>query len=213
MSSIAVTPTARRSHIFEREENDHYAEPSWTSSRLFDVEKFNGPILDPCCGWGRIVDNAITAGYEAFGSDVVDRTSKTKPWKFRRLNALAPQPDEVYRWWRRAPTIVSNPPFDEIEDVAARCLAMATDAVALICPLRRLPAAWPWLEKSPLARVWLMTPRPSMPTGEFILAAEHGERDPKTGKKLKVGGGSQDFCWLVFRHGYVGEPTAGWLHR
>jgi hypothetical protein len=30
-------------------------------------------ILDSCCGWGRILSNAIAAGYTAIGVDIVDR--------------------------------------------------------------------------------------------------------------------------------------------
>src|SRR6516165_9611159 len=48
----------RRSHIFKREKNDHYVEEPWCSSRLFDVEPFDGHIMDPACGWGNIVTNA-----------------------------------------------------------------------------------------------------------------------------------------------------------
>jgi hypothetical protein len=45
----------RSSHIFERDEHDHYVEPEWVSERLFDVEQLQGPILDPACGWFRIL--------------------------------------------------------------------------------------------------------------------------------------------------------------
>src|SRR5215831_7367744 len=65
---------------------------------------------------------------------------------------------------------------------------------------RRLNAAR-WLAETPLARVYLLTPRPSMPPGQVILAGE------------KPGGGTQDFCWLVFDHAYKGPPALHWLHR
>jgi len=66
--------------------------------------------------------------------------------------------------------------------------------------LRRLNAAH-WLRDTPLARIYLLTPRPSMPPGHVILAGE------------KPGGGSQDFCWLVFFHKHKGPPELRWLHR
>jgi hypothetical protein len=31
--------------------------------------------------------------------------------------------------------------------------------------------------------------------------------------KGKVGGGKSDYCWLVFEHGYNGQPEMRWLHR
>ena len=70
----------------------------------------------------------------------------------------------------------------------------------MIALWRRLPAAR-WLSALPLYHIWLMTPRPSMPPGSFIEAGG------------KVGGGTQDFCWLVFLQGYDGEPEVRWLRR
>jgi len=58
-----------------------------------------------------------------------------------------------------------------------------------------------WLADTPLARVYLLTPRPSMPPGQVIEAGEKPE------------GGKQDFVWLVWRRGYVGPPELRWLHR
>jgi hypothetical protein len=55
--------------------------------------------------------------------------------------------------------------------------------------------------KWPLRRVWLLTPRPSMPPGHVIAAGE------------TPGGGKMDFCWLVFEHQLSGIPQIGWLHR
>jgi hypothetical protein len=65
---------------------------------------------------------------------------------------------------------------------------------------RRLNAAR-WLSHTPLARIYLLTPRPSMPPGHVILAGE------------KPGGGSQDFCWLVWSRHHIGPPKLHWLHR
>jgi hypothetical protein len=70
----------------------------------------------------------------------------------------------------------------------------------MIFPTARLNAAR-WLHGTPLQRVWLLTPRPSMPPGETILRGE------------RPGGGKTDFCWLVWDRGYVGAASIDWLHR
>jgi hypothetical protein len=72
----------------------------------------------------------------------------------------------------------------------------------MICLLRRLPAAH-WLQRLPLETVYLLTPRPSMPPGNWVAAGN------------KPGGGSQDFCWLVFnkRLPTGRSPQLTWLHR
>lgn len=196
---------ARESHIFEREENDHYVEPTWVSRRLFDVEKLGPPgslILDPCCGWCRIPDAARQAGYQTIASDVVDRGERDLSDEFRQLDILGLHREEVYRWWRQAKSICTNPPFDQIEDVARRCCALAEYKVALVCPLRRLPAAH-WINdlQMPLSKMWILTPRPSMPTGDHIS------------KGGKVGGGTMDFVWLVFAKDHQGPAVMDWLHR
>lgn len=185
----------RSSHIFQRHAHDHYVEPSWTSERLFDVEKFEGPILDPCCGWGTVLTAAHAKGYEVIGSDIEDRRPTDFKFAFRQSNILAPQ---IY--WQQFRSIVSNPPFDQLFDVAHRCVELSRYKAALIFPTRRLNAAR-WLQDLPLRRIWLLTPRPSMPSGDYI----------KNGGK--VGGGTVDFCWLIFEKGYVGSPELKWLHK
>jgi hypothetical protein len=59
--------------IFAREDSDHYVEPPWVSARRFHVEKFKGSIVDPACGWGTIVVEALKAGCNAAGCDLVNR--------------------------------------------------------------------------------------------------------------------------------------------
>jgi hypothetical protein len=108
-------------------------------------------------------------------------------------------------------SVVCNPPFDYVEEFCRHALDLGALKVAMIMLTRSLNAAH-WLTELPLRRVWFLTPRPSMPTGEFIKRVERGELDPD-GKPLKVGGGKQDFCWLVIQKGYSGEPGLCWLHR
>jgi hypothetical protein len=179
----------RRSHIFKREKNDHYVEEPWCSSRLFDVEPFDGHIMDPACGWGTIVTNALKHGYCAAGSDIVNRgwDSSLTPSNFLFS-------DHTYD------NIVTNPPFDKIQRFTIHAVTQSRYKTAILFPLARLPAAR-YIERLPLIRIWLLAPRPSMPPGSYIKAGG------------KVGGGRVDFCWLVFQRGYQGQPTMNWLHR
>jgi hypothetical protein len=96
--------------------------------------------------------------------------------------------------------IVTNPPFQICDQALRHSLKLDVDAIAMIWLTRRLNAAH-WLADTPLARVYMLTPRPSMPPGEVISRGE------------KPKGGKQDFGWLVFRRGYVGPPELRWLHR
>ena len=102
-----------------------------------------------------------------------------------------------------APNIVSNPPFGIAERFVARALQLAERKVAML-----LPANWVqgdkrsrWLETTPLAKIWFLTPRPSMPPGPVIEAG------------VSPGNGTTDYAWFVWQRDYGGTPQIGWLRR
>jgi len=185
----------RDSHIFDKEKHGHYVEPSWVSERLFDVERFTQTIYDPAAGWGTIVKTARKAGYRALGSDIIIRTRQPHIPKINFLH------DHRASLERNRFSVVCNPPFDHVEEFCRRSIDIGARKVAMIFLLRRLPAAH-WIRELPLKCIYLLTPRPSMPPGRWIRAGN------------KPGGGTQDFCWLVFdTFGSAGTPTIKWLHR
>lgn len=192
MSIIEGTTKKLDAHVWEREANEHYVEPHWCSERLFQEEKFNGPIWDPCCGFGRIPTAAIKAGFVAVGTDIKDRgyADFNGIHDFLTMNQHPIKGD-----------IVCNPPFNVAPQFAERALSVdGVGKVAMVFPTARLNAAH-WLRGTPLLRIWLMTPRPSMPPGHTIAAGE------------RPGGGKMDFCWLVWSIGFSGEATVKWLRR
>lgn len=193
MSDITVAAPVN-AHAWEREKHEHYVEPHWCSERMFAEEKFDGPVWDPCCGFGRIPDAARRAGLEVVGSDVVDRG-----WAF--FAGIFDFLSDDLPFGFSGGDIVCNPPFKIVPQFAARALSISdVGKVAMIFPTARLNASH-WIHNTPLARVWLMTPRPSMPPGHTIAAGE------------KPGGGKMDFCWLVWERGHVGAPVMQWLRR
>ena len=185
----APAPRPRRAHIFPRHSLDHYVEESWCSRRLFEVEPFEGAIVDPACGWGTIVTNALIAGHVAAGFDLVDRG-----WDSTRT------PQDFLTYSDQFDNIVTNPPFGIIKGFITHAVSCSRRNTAAIFPVARLNAAR-WLQDLPLRKIWLMQPRPAMPPGDYIRAGG------------KVGGGRVDFCWLVFEHGHTGAPELAWLHR
>jgi len=174
--------------------DEHYVEPHWCSERLFEKERFAGGVYDPACGFGRIIMSAKKAGYAAYGSDIVDRSGLGMDLYHGYT------PEDFFDHESVHANIVSNPPFDRFMDFAQHALDRAHKKVALIMPTARLNAAR-WLVATPLRRIWLLTPRPSMPPGHVITSGG------------KVGGGKSDYAWLVFEHGYDGEPELRWMHR
>jgi hypothetical protein len=188
----------RESHLWAREEHDWYVEPEWCSARLFQMERFDGPVWDASCGGGNILRSARAAGLEAVGSDIVQRGAADFIGDFLTLGAEWPG------------DILGNPPFDLCDDRKTKthpwpqhALRIARGKVALL-----LPANWVqgdqrsrWLQHSGLARVLFIAPRPSMPPGQVIAAGG------------KPGNGTTDYAWFIWRPGHNGPAEIGWLRR
>jgi hypothetical protein len=202
MKIISEPTHALNANIWEREAADWYREPKWCSRRLFDDYRFDGIVYDPACGKKNIVNAALDHGYEAHGSDLIDRTGHTPNIDFFNFQGADFNDEDDFG---HCHNIVSNPPFDRLEDFALHALKIAKRRVALIFPIRRLPAAGVWLEGTPLKYISYMTPRPSIPTGQVYDELEAQGKEPS--------GGTQDFAWLLWDHSHVGDPTVKWLHR
>lgn len=182
-------------HVFERQAEEHYVEMRWNDRVLFENEHFFGTIHDPCCGWGRVPEEAAKRGHDVSYSDVVDRGF----------------PGVVIEDFLRTPTrrknIVFNPPFNIGKECIRHACNVTARKVAAIWPVKRLNASH-WMRELRLERVWFLTPRPSMPPGivteELMISLG---KDPS--------GGTVDFCWVVFNNSddRVDEPRYGWLHR
>jgi hypothetical protein len=186
-----ITARLRAAHIWQPDPHGHYVEPVWCSERLFREERFYGAIFDPCAGFGRVVQAARAAGLSATAGDIVNRDC---------AGGLDYEGDFLH-FHGLVDNVVCNPPFDLIREVIEHALQVARYKVAAILPVRRLNAAGKWLIATPLLRVWMLSPRPSMPPGSYIAAGG------------KVGSGTADFCWCVWSRNYVGEPSIRWLHR
>lgn len=191
MNDLSEAKTAKEAHIWARHPEDWYVEPEWCSRRLFEVEKFEGTIDDPSCGMGRIVIAAKGAGFQAYGGDIVRRGPETT-----FLGSFLDRGSDM-------DNIISNPPFGIADKYARHALKLASAKVALLLPTKWMNAAsrGAWLETTPLRRVWLLAPRPSMPPGTVI---ESG---------VKPGNGTTDFAWFVWERGYAGLPELHWLRR
>lgn len=104
-----MTTAAKQAHVWERDPHDWYVEEPRATEALLKVERFVGRIIDPACGQGNIVKALLAAGYDAIGSDIVDRTSGAK-WFQGELDALRDY-DFDYLAAMECPNVVMNPPF------------------------------------------------------------------------------------------------------
>jgi hypothetical protein len=139
------TTITKITHIFPKEAGLHYIEPEWCDTRLFEVEKFPGLVWDPFAGSGRIIEAARAAGYQTRATDIADRGYP--------LDEVV----DVLTVYRLDPetSLVANPPFED--EILQHVIGLNPVKAAMIWPLARLVAAWPWLADAPLAHIWLLT--------------------------------------------------------
>lgn len=191
MMALLESPREKDAHLWNRHPEDWYVEPEWCSRRLFDVEQFDDVICDPACGLARILQSAHRVGYLVYGADIVRRSEWCEEVK------------DFFHTGEVAVNIVSNPPFGVADKFAEHALFIASKKVALLLPTKWMNGAkrGAWLETTPLRRVWLLGPRPSMPPGPVIEAG------------IAPGNGTVDFAWFVWERGYQGRPELHWLRR
>ena len=168
---------SERASSFERDPHDFYVEPAWAVETLAQRVQFLGKVHDPCCGMG-----TIPKVLNGTGADLVDRG-----YGFTVLDFLM---DNTFQ-----PNIVTNPPYGIAEQIIEHAFRLALDRVAVLVQVKflasqRRHALFERAGADPaLERVIMFSRRPSMPPGRML--AEHGE--------AIRGGGSIDFCWVVWR--------------
>lgn len=180
---------------YERGDRDWFVEPAWTVEALLNAESLEGTIWDPACGGGTINHVLSSRGLRCFNSDIVDRGCGRQ---HDFLGTLAKGP------FGAVDNVVTNPPYNVAQAFAERALEFATRKVALLVQAKFLysQARFGLFTGNPVARIYHLSSRPSMPPGALL-------RDGK----IKAAGGKMDFLWIVFQRGYFGPPTAHWLRR
>ncbi|MGJ4855545.1 hypothetical protein ACN6KF_001491 [Labrys sp. La1] len=197
-----MTAVAKQAHVWERSSLDWYQEEAWCSSALARVESFEGQVWDPCCGSGTIPMMLNKAGVSAYGTDIVERRQRANPQGLDFFeDAKTREPESI-------PNIVSNPPYFSGKGTEAFIRAafpLVQHKLCVFVDKRFLGgddrAAGLYVEIPP-ARIWMLTPRPSCPPGEYIAAGG------------KVGGGTADYVWIVYdKQASFFGTTWGWLRR
>jgi hypothetical protein len=187
MMSQLIEAQEKRSHLWERDELDWYVEPRRATEALLSVERFVGTVWDPCCGGGNIVRELVSAGYDAHGSDLVERISAPIPEWWRGTNDFRHQRGRSF-----FKNIVFNPPFFRAkgaEEFIRKALSLAEGKVAAFVDIRFLAGAERakgLFAEHPPHRIWVITPRVSCPPGTYLAAGN------------KAVNGSSDWCWLVW---------------
>lgn len=169
---------------YERDVNDWYVEPDWCVFALRNRVDFNGLVYDPCCGMG-----TIPKVMRGFGADLVDRGFGYQVRDFM-------QDTRIYD------NIVTNPPYGIAQDIIEKALGNARYKVAALVQTKFLSSQkrHGLFMRRETEQVIMFSRRPSMPPGEELM--KHGE-------SIR-GGGSIDYCWVVWNKDHMGGCTISW---
>lgn len=181
---------------YQRDADDWYVEPRWCVEQLASAIDFAGQtIWDPCCGGGTIPDVFRDRGMDTFATDIVDRG-------YAHFDALhdATHADFVGDHL----SVVTNPPFRAAEVIVRAMLAVVDYHVCILQQLSFLASKGrhALFTEYPPSEILILSRRPSMPPGHLL--AELGDKAFK--------GGTQDFCWIVWTRGHVGQTRTRWLN-
>lgn len=162
-----------------------YPTPAWGTEALLKYVKFEGPILEPCCGEGDMAEVIKAAGYTVIASDLHDRGYGAVA-DFRSLG----QP---------VANIVTNPPFPEAEEIFLHAWKLATHMVCLLLRTAFLESRRRYetiYSVSPPSRLLVFTERLSMyPKGSLV-----------------TDGGTTSYSWFVWsKEDMSGETRVTWI--
>lgn len=172
-----------------REKDDFYATPPAATRAFLDVEHFHDEVWEPACGDGAMSRVLQDRGYRVVSTDLVDRGCGQHGVDF------------LMEWQRRAPNIVTNPPFKLASQFARKALELTTGKVAMLLKVGFLEGVEraDLFDKAPFARLWVYRRRQSFLKNGTDATNMNGK------------GGMIAYGWFVWEHGYTGKPQVGWI--
>lgn len=188
--SVFVTVGASNHSKGERQSEDFYASSPEAAEWLMRLEKFDGPIWEPCCGRGHLSKVFEAHGYQVKSTDLIERG-----YGQGGVNFLDPRITE----WNG--DICTNPPFSIAQEIIEKALSIIPTGKKVAMFLRLLflegKARRKLFDENPPKRVWV--------TSKRIVCAKNGEFD-------KQGGGAQAYAWYIWEKGYKGDTILKWFN-
>lgn len=128
---------------------DFFPTPAWATRALIDNEVFEGDIWESACGNGAMSVVLETTGNQVISSDLYDRGFGEAGHDFLASD-------------RRAPNIVTNPPYNAAEGFVRQGIRLAEKKFALLLRLAFLEGAnraRTIFTDNPPSRVWVFSER------------------------------------------------------
>lgn len=150
---------------------DFYPTPEWGTQALLNHVSFHGPIMEPCCGDGAMVNVLKQTGQPIIASDIVDRG-------FGAVMDFLDVQEPIAN-------IVTNPPFNVAEPLLTHALSLASQKVCFLLRTAFLESRrryGSFYQLTPPSKLLVFTERLSMyPKGHDVN-----------------GGGTTSYAWFIW---------------
>ena len=164
---------------------DFFPTPPWATFALIENEAFKGDIWESACGNGAMSNVLSQTGQQVISSDLFDR-------------GFGDVGEDFLRPRRRAPNIVTNPPYNAAEGFVQSGLSQSSMKFALLLRLAFLEGANranTIFAKSPPSRVWVFSERITFyPAGA-----------------VQKGSGTTAYAWFVWDKDASGSTELKWF--
>lgn len=164
---------------------DFFPTPAWATHALIDNEDFHGSIWEPACGDGAMSRVLETTGNKIISSDLYDR-------------GFGEAGHDFLKSCRRAPNIVTNPPYNAAEGFVRVGVQRAEAKFALLLRLAFLEGAnrqRTIFTDAPPSRVWVFSERITFyPAGA-----------------VQKGSGTTAYAWFVWDKAAAPFTELKWL--
>ena len=179
----AFKPTTKR--LVDASGTDFYPTPAWATFALIDNEPFKGDVWECACGDGAMTQVMEDAEINVQSSDLYDHGYGESGHDFLLTD-------------RRAPNIITNPPYYDAENFVAKAMQQAEKKFAFLLRLAFLEGAnraRTIFHVCPPSRVWVFSERITF--------------YPK-GVKPK-GSGTTAYAWFVWDKSRHGPTELRWF--
>jgi hypothetical protein len=164
---------------------DFFPTPAWATHALINNEDFKGDIWECACGDGSMSEVLETTGNKVISSDLINR-------------GYGEGGHDFLASWRKAPNIVTNPPYNAAEGFVRSGLERAGEKFALLLRLAFLEGAnrqRTIFTNAPPSRVWVFSERITFyPAGA-----------------VQKGSGTTAYAWFVWDKNAVEGTELKWL--
>jgi hypothetical protein len=164
---------------------DFFPTPAWATHALIDNERFHGDIWESACGNGAMSDVLAETGSKVISSDLYDR-------------GYGEADHDFLESWRKAPNIVTNPPYNAAEGFVRSGLERAGKKFALLLRLAFLEGSnrqRTIFTEAPPSRVWVFSERITFyPAGA-----------------VQKGSGTTAYAWFVWDKDAPSQTELKWF--